>query len=688
MFVKRTTARFINNSNFELKKLMPLKIYTLFFLILFSTQVSSQSTITGRISNLKTGLPIEGVDVSVVNYNIGTTSYTDGSYKLKNIPASATEILLSHISYKPIIVKLIEVNNGKLDVILEPEEISLHEVTIVAKKDKSRKKQLKKFKKAFFGSTFNSSKCEILNPEVLIFTEDANGILFVKPQVLLEIENNSTGYLIYFLLEHFKLDGELVSYAGKPAFTPLKAKNITDSLKWKSNREKTYYGSKMHFFYALFTNKLFEEGFEISKSRLSSNVFYEVKKLRAKDIVIQNLNETHVNWTGFLRVEFRLESDPFYKEASNITSNINLGQPSEKDMIQQGSTPTGSVANNQVSYLFLKKHNLKVNSIDQIIHSNNIVEYGYWTNERVADILPFDYKKIEIIAQNYTKEMIELNGFDVSNSIIPIDKIEQGGPGKDGIPALINPKFVSAKEAEYLKNDDFVLALVIDSISKAYPIKILNWHEVVNDRITDQPYLVTYCPLCGSGIIFSSEIKGKDLSFGVSGLLYNNDVILYDRETESLWSQIEMKAISGKAINQKLIPIAFIKDTWGNWKKNHPETLVLSNQTGYDRDYNRNPYDDYGKTDQLMFEVNNSNPVLSNKEMVLGVLVNGIAKAYPYSVFKNNEGIKTDNIGGKEIQIEYRNDMLYILTPGVTAITLYWFAWYAFYPETVIYKVN
>jgi len=265
---------------------------------------------------------------------------------------------------------------------------------------------------------------------------------------------------------------------------------------------------------------------------------------------------------------------------------------------------------------------------------------------------------------------------------------EKGGPGKDGIPALIDPTFISAEKAVYLKDDDLVLALEIDNISKAYPLKILNWHEVVNDRINDESYVVTFCPLCRSGIIFSAQVKGKDLSFGVSGLLFNNDVILYDRETESLWSQLEMKAISGQAVNNELIPLDFTLDTWSNWKTKHPKTLVLSDQTGYNRDYNRNPYEGYDESDQLMFDVTKSNPVLSNKELVVGVKVNGKTKAYPYSVFKNKQGVHEDNVGGKTIQLEYRNNVLYLLTPGITAVTLYWFAWYAFYPDTKVYQVK
>lgn len=665
------------------------RIPLLIFLFLIAIQVIGQKKLSGLISDKKTGKPIANVDVSIVNYSIGTTTNAEGSFIIKNIPASATEVLISHTSYKPILKKLNTLANGDLNVELDQEEVDLNEVTIVAKKDKKRKKQLKIFKNEFLGHTANSRYCEILNPEVITFTENDDGSLYANARGLIEIKNNSTGYYVSFLLESFSLKGNLISYSGKPIFSPIKAENTTDSVKWKNKREKTYLGSKTHFFNALFADKLFDEGFEISRTRLSSNVFYEVEKLKSKKVVSKEGDRFIVNWKGYLRVGYRNESDPFARSNNEgMTSNTNLGHPSEKDMIQQGSTPSGTSEIIQVSYLYLRKPNINVLNVGEIINSKYIVEYGYWNNERVADLLPFDYKEFELLPIKQMKKSVEINGFDVSNCTVPIEKIEHGGPGRDGISALIDPVFIRAEEAGYLNDDDLVLALEIDSISKAYPLKILNWHEVINDQINNQHFVVTFCPLCRSGIVFSSEIKGKKLSFGVSGLLYNNDVILYDRETESLWSQIEMMAISGQAVGNKLIPMGFLLDTWGNWKLSHSKTLVLSDQTGYDRDYNKNPYDGYDQSNQLMFKVEKSNDILPNKELVLGLIVNGKTKAYPYSLFKDKEGIQKDKVGGKNIEIEYQNNVLYVLTPGITAITLYWFAWYAFYPETELYNVE
>ena len=144
------------------------------------------------------------------------------------------------------------------------------------------------------------------------------------------------------------------------------------------------------------------------------------------------------------------------------------------------------------------------------------------------------------------------NGFYLKNSSIPINEILAGGPSKDGIPAINNPKFITAKAAKFLKPDDRVIGVFYSGVAKAYPIRILNWHEIVNDEIKNIPFVVSFCPLCGTGVVFSSTIKGQKLTFGVSGLLYNSDVLFYDKQSESLWSQLLAKAVTGKFNKQCL----------------------------------------------------------------------------------------------------------------------------------------
>ncbi len=135
----------------------------------------------------------------------------------------------------------------------------------------------------------------------------------------------------------------------------------------------------------------------------------------------------------------------------------------------------------------------------------------------------------------YSDETLRLNGFLIENPLVPTDSIEKGGPPRNGIPALHSPLFVSADAADFLDDDDRVLGISIGGTAKAYPVRILNHHEIVNDWISQQRVVVTYCPLCGSGIAFSAVVDEMSLTFLVSGLLYKSDVLLYDFETESLW---------------------------------------------------------------------------------------------------------------------------------------------------------
>ncbi|CAM4231728.1 DUF3179 domain-containing protein [Gillisia limnaea] len=183
-------------------------------------------------------------------------------------------------------------------------------------------------------------------------------------------------------------------------------------------------------------------------------------------------------------------------------------------------------------------------------------------------------------------------GFDLGNASIPIAEIKDGGPPKDGIPSIDAPVFIKAQQAS-LKADDRILGVKENGIAKAYPINILNFHEIVNDNFNGKSVVITYCPLCGSGIAFDAEIDGKALEFGVSGLLYNSDVLLYDRLTESLWSQLEYKAVSGPMAGKELKILNTANTTWKNWKEKNPETLVLSEKTGFKRDYSLNPYPGY-----------------------------------------------------------------------------------------------
>jgi hypothetical protein len=289
----------------------------------------------------------------------------------------------------------------------------------------------------------------------------------------------------------------------------------------------------------------------------------------------------------------------------------------------------------------------------------------------------------------------ELNGFRLDNALIPATQVFSGGPDKDGIPSIDNPKFVSVRDATFMDDGDRVLGITINGKSKAYPIKILNWHEIVNDSIGETSYTVTYCPLCGTGMAFDSEINKQVLSFGVSGLLYNSDVLLYDRESESLWSQLLSKAVTGKhkGVTLKALPVRHT--TWVDWKRHHPASQVLSKNTGYWRAYARDPYAGYENSERLYFPIFNAAPKTYHpKERVLGLEVNGVYKAYPFlELNKENKRIFTDTVNEQIFSVHWdkKQQSGYLLNENgeeMPIVQSYWFAWYAFHPETDVFKPN
>jgi hypothetical protein len=269
--------------------------------------------------------------------------------------------------------------------------------------------------------------------------------------------------------------------------------------------------------------------------------------------------------------------------------------------------------------------------------------------------------------------------------------ILSGGPGKDGIPAIDNPHFVSADKAGFLKPDSLVLGMTYKGLVKAYPINILNWHEIVNDQFNGEPVVITFCPLCGSGMAFSANIDGKAHTFGVSGLLYNSDVLMYDRQTESLWSQLMSKAISGTNKGRPLTSLLVLHTTWEDWRTRNPKTLVLSTDTGFNRDYRYSPYQHYLDDPQIMFPVTAVSRRYHPKEAVLGLDIDGHFKVYPFVELEQSADTFSDKVGETVVTIRYDSkhrtasafDQQGRQLPGVRT---FWFAWYAFHPETEVYR--
>ena len=282
------------------------------------------------------------------------------------------------------------------------------------------------------------------------------------------------------------------------------------------------------------------------------------------------------------------------------------------------------------------------------------------------------------------------NGFNLERALIPVDQIFSGGPGKDGIPAIDRPKFVSADKADFLDDQSRVLGIHYKGVTKAYPINILNWHEIVNDEFNGESVVVTFCPLCGSGMAFLSTINGKALTFGVSGLLYNSDVLLYDRQTLSLWSQLMTQAISGSYKGQSLVGLPVLHTTWQDWKSKYPDTLILSTETGFERNYNNSPYAAYLKSPQTMFPLSSVSRRYHPKEEVLGLEMDGQFKVYPFIELEKSPAEFTDTIKGHAITVRYDSKHRSAAAfdkfgKQLISVRTFWFAWYTFHPETEVY---
>jgi hypothetical protein len=286
-----------------------------------------------------------------------------------------------------------------------------------------------------------------------------------------------------------------------------------------------------------------------------------------------------------------------------------------------------------------------------------------------------------------------LNGFDLQGATIPVEEVFKGGPPKDGIPSIDNPRFVKPASSTQLDDSDLVLGISLNGVSKAYPLPIMNWHEIVNDFFVDLPVVVTFCPLCGSGMAFESKMDGRSLTFGVSGLLYNSDVLLYDRQTESLWSQLKSSAVTGFYKAKQLKPVPMQHTTWQHWRKQHPNTLVLSFDTGFSRNYSRNPYEGYENIEQTYFPVKFRAKGLHPKERVIGLTINDKAKAWPFVELRKAGGVIKDNIGGQSITVRFneKHESAEIIDKqgkALASVTLFWFAWAAFHPETELYRYH
>jgi len=331
-------------------------------------------------------------------------------------------------------------------------------------------------------------------------------------------------------------------------------------------------------------------------------------------------------------------------------------------------------------------------------------------------------------------------------SNIRVEEIQWGGVRVDGIPALDNPSVISPEEAFYLFPNEPVFGIAINGEARAYPLRIMDWHEMANDIVGGVPFSLAYCTLCGAGIAFDGRAPdGETYTFGSSGFLYRSNKLMYDRQTRTLWNQLTGQPVLGPLVNQEisldLLPI--VLTSWEAWLEQHPETLVLDIKTGFDREYALGAaYGDYFSSPDTMFPVWTRNSLLPDKARIFALRIDGVPKAYPLELLADEmvvndvlaktslvllasrgivevegQSLRTGAVAyqaGAEVRAYERGDFVfasrsgeeslldaegnlwqvtedYLLGPNEARLPrlpghlAYWFGWFSFFPSTSVY---
>ncbi len=312
---------------------------------------------------------------------------------------------------------------------------------------------------------------------------------------------------------------------------------------------------------------------------------------------------------------------------------------------------------------------------------------------------------------------------------IPLEDIIDRGASKDSIPSIDNPKFETISEADKnLEDTDEVVGVIVDETARAYPLQYLRWHEVINDKIGDTPIAVTFSPLTGTINAFIRKVNKQSLSFGVSGKFYNNNNLLYDRPSQSLWTQLNGSSVVGEMTGITLDNVQNYMFTWAKWKANYPESKIMSRDTSFFRSYNIDPYYEYSKSDSVYFPVTYEDKRIFAKKIMYGVGNNSKYQTYTEENLLK-QGVVNGEIGdlkyvliwdsnqdilraynrvledGRELEIEKKADKYYdnesaewgldgkglskknlnVTLLPLFPIRTYWFSWVAFYPNTEIF---
>ena len=359
-------------------------------------------------------------------------------------------------------------------------------------------------------------------------------------------------------------------------------------------------------------------------------------------------------------------------------------------------------------FLFMSKDTQEVVGVHEDLPSveqNNVdmedsTEREDSGNTAVVDIEVGDDREV-IVTKDVTEEKTILSQssreiFEVDGVLhsIPPEEIYKGIPAldpKDRIPSIDEPKYLLVNDVDYLEDDEIGLGLSYKGVERFYPYKILVRHELVNDFVAGDALLVSYCPLCGTGIIFDRTVAGEVEEFGVSGFLWQSNVLMYNRSAkssdESLWSQVLGESVRGTHTGEKMTIIRSDTVTYGKWRVAHPNTQVLSEDTGIYNSYERDPYGSYYTDSGIMFPTSNTDDRLHTKEYVLGIEINGVYKAYVADSIVLGE--TKDIVNGEEIIVNRSTGDEIVFTFNgqiVDTVGAFWFSWVAVHPETELFE--
>jgi hypothetical protein len=315
------------------------------------------------------------------------------------------------------------------------------------------------------------------------------------------------------------------------------------------------------------------------------------------------------------------------------------------------------------------------------------------------------------------------------SSRIRLDEVRWGGVKQDGIPPLRQPNMIAADDADYLQDDNVVFGIKINGDARAYPKRILAWHEMFIDEIGGREYAGVYCTLCGAVILYETRFDGIRHRLGTSGFLYRSNKLMYDQDTQSLWNTTWGEPVIGPLVgrNIQLKRSYLVTTTWGEWKRRHPQTTVLSLETGYRRDYGEGvAYHNYFSTDELMFAISTNDDRLNNKDEILALTFPGFsAKSMAIAAdYLNNNPVYlgrlgdlqfvvlTDRSGANRVYqtrgtkfVDFDRDSAVLdeqgkswqqsenklssgdlELPRLPAHRAFWFGWHAAYPDTILVR--